>query len=135
MFKNLNSVELALAFQPILLFDPSERFYPIAAEEWLDHLATDPWDGKTNKRGSAVMVVDRNTTSFGDIDVQAGSHYPQVITWPSVISSLTASDKNLLLDLIRICLLMLQVGMMLCLLTIKATQKVLFNTLICYLGQ
>ncbi|MEK5376186.1 hypothetical protein [Paenibacillus sp. FSL P2-0173] len=76
MFKNLNSVELALAFQPILLFDPSERFYPIAAEEWLDHLATDPWDGKTNKRGSAVMVVDRNTTSFGDIDVQAGSHYP-----------------------------------------------------------
>ncbi|APB72141.1 hypothetical protein PPYC1_17975 [Paenibacillus polymyxa] len=76
MFKNLNSVELALAFQPILLFDPSERFYPIAAEEWLDHLATDSWNGKTNKRGSAVMMVDRNSTSFGDIDVQAGSHYP-----------------------------------------------------------
>lgn len=77
MFKNLNSVELALAFQPILLFDPSERFYPIAAEEWLNHLATASWDGDTTaKRGSAVMVVDRNSTSFGDTDVQAGSHYP-----------------------------------------------------------
>ncbi|AIK35272.1 hypothetical protein BG07_5772 (plasmid) [Bacillus pseudomycoides] len=76
MFKNINSVELALAFQPILLFDPSERFYPIAAEEWLNHLATDPWDEKTAKRGSAVMVVDRNSTSFGDTDVRAGSHYP-----------------------------------------------------------
>ncbi len=78
MFKNKDAVELALAFQPILLFDPSERFYPIAAEEWLDHLATQPWNSpESDERGTAVMVANLNAINFDESDVRAGSHYPK----------------------------------------------------------
>lgn len=76
MFKNQNVVALALSYQPILLFDPSERFYPIAAEEFLNHRSTEPWNPNTNERGSAVMLTDCNATSFDDVNVLAGSHFP-----------------------------------------------------------
>ena len=60
MFESKNAVELALAFQPIFWFDPSERFYPVAAEEWLNHLSPKAWsDPDTFERGSAVLEVTK----------------------------------------------------------------------------
>lgn len=77
MIRNDTAVALAQALEPILLFDPTERFFPVAAEELLDHRATEPWaDPATHERGSAVLLAAREETSFGDADVRAGSHAP-----------------------------------------------------------
>jgi hypothetical protein len=76
-WRPVNAVDLALSFQPIFFFDPSERFYPIAAEEWLNHMATEQWSASiTHQRGSVVLRVDDTATSFGSSDVRAGSDYP-----------------------------------------------------------
>src|SRR5664280_3182724 len=63
---------LGKAFAPFLLFDPSERFFPVAAEEVLDHESTEPWpDATTHERGTAVLNVARAATVFSDADVVA----------------------------------------------------------------
>jgi hypothetical protein len=77
MITNDIAVKLGQIFQPILLFDPTERFFPVVAEEMLDHRATEPWsDSNTHERGSAVLVAEKSATTFGDANVQAGSHTP-----------------------------------------------------------
>ncbi len=77
MFSNDTMVALGKAFAPFLLFDPSERFFPVAAEEVLDHESTEPWpDATTHERGTAVLNVARAATVFSDADVVAGAHTP-----------------------------------------------------------
>jgi hypothetical protein len=68
---------LANLYQPYLLFDPMERFFPVAAEEWLDHQATERWDRPpTHERGSAVLTVQKTAAAFSTADVSAGKDAP-----------------------------------------------------------
>src|SRR5438876_11815028 len=76
---NQRIAALAELYQPYLLFDPMERFFPAVAEEWLDHQAKERWvpvPPPTHERGTAVLLVQRTATSFSDGDVRAGSHAP-----------------------------------------------------------
>src|SRR5215472_14720107 len=69
--------ELAKIYQPYLLFDPMERFFPAVAEEWLDHHGPERWDNQpTHQRGTAVLRVQRAATNFSAPDVVAGSKPP-----------------------------------------------------------
>ncbi len=75
--ENATIVELAAAYLPILFFDPLERFFPVAAEEWLTHEAAERWDGMTtHQRGTAVLLAASTATSFAAANVQAGSDKP-----------------------------------------------------------
>src|SRR5215471_4078247 len=79
MPKMTDEVIAALAglYQPYLLFDPMERLFPVVAEEWLDHQASERWDHQgTHQRGTAVMLVQSAATSFSPADVRAGSDAP-----------------------------------------------------------
>ena len=74
-----NDVITALAknFQPYLLFDPMERFFPAVAEEWLDHQASERWDKTpTHERGTAVLLAQLTDTSFSAANVVAGNDPP-----------------------------------------------------------
>jgi hypothetical protein len=74
---NLTAVALAEVLAPYLLFDPSERFFPIVAEEALNHRSPEPWSSaQTHERGTGVLVADKTALTFGDADVEAGSHAP-----------------------------------------------------------
>jgi hypothetical protein len=70
-------VELAEGYLPIFLFDPLERFFPCAAEEWLTHTTTERWNtDPTHQRGTAVMRVARSAADFTAADVRAGNDPP-----------------------------------------------------------
>jgi hypothetical protein len=74
---NTKIAELAKAYAPYLLFDPTERFFPVAAEEWLNHRAAERWDvGPTHERGTAIIRVLRSATAYSQADVVAGSDTP-----------------------------------------------------------
>jgi hypothetical protein len=70
-------VQLLSLFEPYLFFDPMERLFPVVAEEWLDHQATEKWTASvTHQRGTAALIVQNAATSFGSTDVKAGSDAP-----------------------------------------------------------
>ncbi len=70
-------VELAEGYLPILFFDPLERLFPSAAEEWLTQQTGERWDAMpTHQRGSAVLSVLRTATAFTAADVVAGNDPP-----------------------------------------------------------
>src|SRR5262249_9622985 len=74
---NAKITELAAGYLPILFFDPLERFFPVAAEEWLTHQAAERWDAMTtHQRGTAVLLSPKPAPAFGPGDVQAGSDTP-----------------------------------------------------------
>jgi hypothetical protein len=74
---NGTAVALAQFLAPYLLFDPSERFFPIVAEELLNHKSPEAWSSShTHERGTAVLVADVAAATFADGDVRAGSHAP-----------------------------------------------------------
>jgi hypothetical protein len=74
---NAKITELAAAYMPILFFDPLERSFPVAAEEWLTHEAAERWDAMgTHQRGTAVLAAPKAATSFTATDVQAGNDKP-----------------------------------------------------------
>ena len=70
-------VELAQGYVPVFFFDPLERFFPSAAEEWLTHTAPELWNASsTHQRGTAVLTAALNSTAFTPVDVKAGSDAP-----------------------------------------------------------
>jgi hypothetical protein len=59
-------------FQPFFFFDPSEKFFPAAAEEFLNQQATESWSSSTtHQRGSAVLLVPTNSFGMGDLSAQS----------------------------------------------------------------
>jgi hypothetical protein len=108
MLDNRTAIALIHEFVPYLLFDPTERFFPIVAEEALNHLSPERWNAaQTHERGTAVVVADKTATTFGDTDVKAGSHAPNgahitlTSTAPEGIgeSFLVTADQDLFLDI------------------------------------
>lgn len=72
------NIELLLQlFQPLFFFDPSEQFFPAAAEEVLAHQATESWTKlETHQRGTAVLLSALAATSYAASNVQAGVDDP-----------------------------------------------------------
>ena len=69
--------ELLAQYQPVLNFDPTEQFFPSAAEEVLAHQATERWDNPaTHQRGTAVLRVPLNGTDYTSSEVVAGVDDP-----------------------------------------------------------
>ena len=53
-------VELANGYLPIFFFDPLERLFRCAAEEWLTHQVLERWDAMTtHQRGTAVLTAQK----------------------------------------------------------------------------
>ncbi len=74
---NTKIVELAEGYLPLFFFDPLERFFPCAAEEWLTHEAGERWDAMTtHQRGTAVLAVQRAAMAFTAANVLAGNDSP-----------------------------------------------------------
>jgi|GEM_PF-2335350 len=77
MFTNENAIALAKQFQPILFFDPTERFFPIAPEEWLTHVSPESWNNpETHQRGTALLKVNQSDTVINSSNLVAGSDHP-----------------------------------------------------------
>jgi hypothetical protein len=71
-------VELAQGYLPIYFFDPLERLFPCATEEWLTHQAAERWDAiTTHQRGTAVLAAQKAASAFAAADVLAGNDPPQ----------------------------------------------------------
>jgi hypothetical protein len=74
---NPNITSLLELFEPFLFFDPTEQFFPSAAEEVLGHEGKESWNAlTTHQRGTAVLLAPLTATKYNAAEVRAGVDDP-----------------------------------------------------------
>jgi len=74
-------------FAPTFFFDPSEQFFPAAAEEFLNQQANESWSAaQTHQRGSAVLLVSTENFGMNSMHVAARSGWTDPTGTPLTFS-------------------------------------------------